>query len=215
MKIFLDTGSIDEIKELHNKVDGFTTNPTLMRKAGAEDYKGLCQEVLSIIGNKPVSFEVFSDDFKEMERQARKLSNWGENIYVKIPIVNTKGESSVDLINKLTKEIKVNVTAVMSPKQCEGINPYREMIISLFAGRVADTGVDPCKLFKEKLNAEYLWASPREVLNVYQAEQSGADIITVAPDILKRYWQRKGQDLIELSIETVKQFNADAKGYIL
>jgi len=224
IKIFLDSCDINLIKEFEPKVQGFTTNPSLARKAGVTDYEKFCKEVLTVVNGKPVSFEVFADEFDEMERQARIISSWGENVYVKIPVTNTKGESSEDLIINLSKNgIKVNVTAATSPDQLVYIPNVSPMIMSLFCGRVADTGIDPTVFIKEIIgrysngNAELLWASPREVLNIYQAEKAGADIITCTPELLTKYWKMKGKNLNELSLETVKMFFNDAKeaGYTL
>ena len=226
IKIFADTSDIKEIKELNDnpRIAGFTTNPTLMRKVGIKDYQEFCKDVLKIV-KKPISFEVFADDFDDMEIQARIISSWGENIFVKIPITNTKRESSIDLIKKLTDDgIKLNITAIMTPHQVLELPPaLAPMIISVFAGRIADTGVDPtpimvqCKTYSLYKNAELLWASPREVLNIYQAEKLGADIITCTPDLIKKYEQLKGKELMDFSLDTVKMFYQDAKeaGYKL
>lgn len=214
IKIFADTSDLNEIAGLDKNplIAGFTTNPTLMRKAGVTDYQRFCQEVLGVT-SKPVSFEVFADEFREMERQAQIISGWGSNVYVKIPITNTKGESMVVLINRLSQsQIKVNATAVTTRGQYKDIVPVASMIISIFAGRVADTGQDPQILFGDNLSgAEFLWASPREVLNIYQAEEAGADIITCTPDLIAKYEKLKGKDLLEYSLETVQMFYNDAK----
>lgn len=219
MIIFADTSNIDEIKELdkNNFIGGFTTNPTLMKKAGIKDYEKFCKDVLSVT-NKPVSFEVFADEFEEMERQARITSSWAENIYVKIPVMNTRGKSSITLVNKLLSDgIKINITAVLKHNQVVGLgNTETSHIISIFAGRIADTGVDPCsEIFEMKMRAyaktKVLWASPREVLNIYQAEREGADIITVTPELIKKYFAMKNKDLIQLSLETVQMFYTDAQ----
>src|SRR3990167_2154442 len=179
-------------------IKGFTTNPTLIRKAGVTDYTGFAKEILAEIKDKPVSFEVFSDDFGEMERHARIIASWASNIYVKIPITNTKKEPSYDLIKKLSQDgIKLNVTAVFSIAQVKNIkkalNADVPAIISIFAGRIADTGTDPVPVMKEAKanlasnpNFELLWASPRELLNIYHDEQAGSDIITVTEDIIKK-----------------------------
>lgn len=222
MKIFLDSSDLKEIEEFKDKVDGFTTNPSLMRKAGVTNYEGFCKEVLQIIGNKPVSFEVFADDFVEMERQARKIASWGNNIYVKIPVINTKGELSEELLHKLLdSRIKVNLTAITNKLYFDSLTTT-PLIISIFAGRIADTGIDPTRFFSKiilpvRSKIELLWASTREVLNIYQAEQAGADIITCTADIIRKYEKFKGMDLNELSLLTVQQFYADAKasGYTL
>ena len=214
MKIFLDTSDINEISNLKDKVDGFTTNPTIMRKAGVIDYEKFCKEVLAEVGNKPVSFEVFADDFGEMERQARIISSWGRNVYVKIPITNTKNVITTNLIDRLSKDgIKINVTAIMLRTQLQTISQATApMILSFFAGRIADTGIDPKDIFTPTIhNTESLWASPREVLNIYQAEQAGADIITVTPELFRKYEKMKGYDLNQLSLDTVQMFYQDAK----
>jgi|SRR3989344_728244 len=209
-------------------IKGFTTNPTLMRKAGVTDYTSFAKEVLAEIKDKPISFEVFSDDFGEMERQARIIASWASNIYVKIPITNTKKEPSYDLIKKLSQDgIKLNVTAVFSIAQVKNtkkaLNREIPAIISVFAGRIADTGTDPVPVMKEAKailadnpNFELLWASPRELLNIYHAEEAGSDIITVTPDVLKKA-ENIGLDLEEFSLQTVKMFYDDGQkvGYTL
>lgn len=230
IKIFADGAEKASILELYRQpfIKGFTTNPTLMRKAGVTDYGAFAKEVLAEIADRPFSFEVFSDDFDEMERQARIIASWGSNVYVKIPIMNTKGISSFDLIKKLAADgIKLNVTAILTLEQVKGIIPALQkdvpVIISVFAGRVADTGVDPiplmedvAKLLKPFPNYELLWASTRELFNIYQAEYVNADIITVPADILKKTVQI-GVDHHELSIQTVKMFYEDGQkvGYTL
>lgn len=209
-------------------IKGLTTNPTLMRKAGVTDYAGFAKEVLALIKDKPISFEVFSDDFDEMERQARIIASWAPNIYVKIPITNTKKESSYDLIKKLSQDgIKLNVTAVFSIAQVKNtkkaLNANIPAIISVFAGRIADTGINPIPLMKEAKailadnpNFELLWASPREFFNIYHAEEAGSDIITVTPEVLKKA-ANIGLDPEEFSLQTVKMFYDDGQkaGYIL
>jgi transaldolase len=209
-------------------VKGFTTNPTLMRKAGLTDYAGFAKEILAEIKDKPISFEVFSDDFAEMERQARIIAAWAPNVYVKIPVTNTKKESACDLIKKLAAEgVKLNVTAILTLEQvtqvATALSPSVPAIVSVFAGRVADTGVDPVPLMREskKILAatpvhELLWASPRELLNIYQADEVGADIITVTPEIFKK-GEKIGYSLDELSRETVQMFYDDGQkaGYSL
>lgn len=230
IKIFADGAEKQSMLELNQLpyIKGFTTNPTLMRKAGITDYAGFAKDILSVIKDKPVSFEVFSDDFKEMERQAKIIASWADNVYVKIPITNTKKESSFDLVQKLSEEgIKLNITAILAQSQVENIrqalSPKTSAIISVFAGRIADTGRDPVpimKQIKEFLspfkNLELLWASPRELLNIFQADAIGCDIITVAPDILKKL-EKVGFDLEEFSLETVKMFYEDGQkvGYSL
>jgi len=224
IKIFADTSDIKEIKELneHPLIQGFTTNPTLMRKAGVTDYERFCKEVLAVTG-KPVSFEVFADEFDEMERQAWIISSWGENVYVKIPIMNTKGQSTKQLTANLAvwKGIKLNITAIMRYEQIGGLsiaitNDNEDHILSIFAGRISDTGINPIPCFQKLrsgcgCSAQILWASTREVLNIYQAEEAGADIITVTPEIFRKYEAMKNKDLQELSLDTVKQFFFDGK----
>jgi transaldolase len=209
-------------------VKGFTTNPTLMRKSGIADYAAFAREVLAAVGEMPISFEVFADEFEEMERQARKIATWGGSVYVKIPITNTKGESSIPLISRLSAAgVKLNVTAILTLQQVrevvEAFHPDTPAVVSVFAGRVADTGVDPVPLMQEaaaivakRPKAELLWASPRELLNIFQAEECGCHIITVTPDLLKKL-AMVGKPLDELSLDTVKMFynDAAAAGYTL
>ena len=202
-------------------VSGFTTNPTLMRKAGVTDYKAFAAQAIAAIPDLPISFEVFSDDFDTMEREAREIASWGGNTYVKIPISNTKGESSGPLINKLSKEkFSLNVTAILTLDQVRevatAVDPDARTIVSVFAGRIADTGVDPVKIMtlaaqilKPLPKAELLWASPREVLNVIQAQDCGCHIITATPDIIAKV-SLLGKDLKQYSLETVKMFYEDA-----
>ncbi|MDE2100202.1 MAG: transaldolase [Patescibacteria group bacterium] len=222
IKIFGDGAEKASMLELAGKpyIKGFTTNPTLMRKAGIADYEAFGKEMLSLIKDKPISFEVFSDEFPEMERQARLISSWADNVYVKIPITNTKGESSVDLIKKLADSgIRVNVTAIMPLEQVEAVAKILSKdvpsIVSIFAGRIADTGRDPIphmqkakEILADNPKAELLWASPRELLNILQAEEMGCDIITVTPDILKKL-DNLEYDLNEYSLDTVKMFFND------
>jgi len=230
IKIFADGAEKASIMELAKNplIKGFTTNPTLMRKAGITDYEGFAKEVLAEIKDKPISFEVFSDEFDEMERQARLIASWASNIYVKIPITNTRKEPSYELIRKLSADgIKLNVTAIFSLSQVrqtrDALRADVPAIISVFAGRIADTGVDPLPLMKEAKaliagnpNFELLWASPRELLNIYHAEEAGSDIITVTPDVLKKS-ANIGLDLEEFSLQTVKMFYDDGQkaGYML
>ena len=202
--------------------DGFTTNPTLMAKAGITDYKGFAREVLAAIPDRSISFEVFADEFSEMGRQAREIASWGENVFVKIPIMNTRGDSAIPLIHELSHEgLKLNVTALMTTEQvhetARAISRATPTIISVFAGRVADTGVDPVPLMRECVrlcshlpHAMVLWASPREVLNVYQAEECGCHIITCTPDLIKKVALR-GKDLTEYSRDTVQMFYDDGR----
>ena len=192
-----------------------------MRKAGVTDYEAFVKEVLPVVGDKPISFEVIGDDFEEMKKQATKLSGYGENIYVKIPIMNTKGESSVPLVGELVKNgVKVNVTAILTLKQVEELAKVMTYgvpsVVSVFAGRMADTGIDPLPVMKQAheilkgiKGAELLWASPRELLNIYHAEEAGCEIITVLPDILKKL-NLVGYDLHTYSLNTVKMFYNDA-----
>lgn len=230
VKIFADGAERDGMVALSREpfIKGFTTNPTLMRKAGVTDYTAFAKDILSAIKDKPISFEVFSDDFREMERQAKIIAAWAHNVYVKIPVTNTKGESSAELIQKLSGSgVKLNVTAVLTVPQVETVvkvlDPGKPAIISVFAGRIADTGVDPMPIMKaaKQITAKYpnfelLWASCRELFNIYQAEEVGADIVTVTHDILKKL-AMVGYDHHALSIETVKMFYEDGQkvGYTL
>lgn len=204
-------------------VKGFTTNPTLMRKAGLTDYEAFAREALAAIPDRPISFEVFADEFAEMERQALKIAGWGEHVFVKIPITDPKGESSLPLIGRLAKAgVKLNLTAILTLDQVRGVaerlEPSVPAVVSVFAGRIADTGVDPEPMMRASAallahlpEAQLLWASSREVLNIFQAEACGCHIITVTPDILKKVATMRGKDLAELSLETVRMFDADAK----
>lgn len=224
VKIFADGADKAGMIEMYGKdyIKGLTTNPTLMRKAGISDYKTFAQDILKTIKNKPISFEVFSDDFDEMEGQALEIASWGDNVYVKIPITNTKQETSYDLIKRLSdKKVKLNVTAIMTldqvKKVVEALNYEVPSCVSVFAGRIADTGFDPVPLMKEAVNilkinpkAELIWASPRELLNIFQADEIGCHIITVTNDILKKL-SLVGYDLDEYSLDTVKMFYNDAK----
>ncbi len=203
-------------------VDGFTTNPTLMRRAGISDYKSFALEVIKAIPTLPLSFEVFSDDFETMEREAREIASWGGDTYVKIPICNTKGESAGPLIKKLSREgFSLNVTAILTLEQVDIVSraaaPEARTIVSVFAGRIADTGIDPVPMMAKCVdmlrpnpNAELLWASPRELLNLFQAEECGCHIITATPDILAKR-ALVGKDLTEYSLDTVKMFYNDAR----
>ncbi len=223
VKLFADGANINEIMSVYGQgfVSGFTTNPTLMRKAGIRDYEEFARELLKSINDLPISFEVFSDDFPSMEREARKISAWGDNVYVKIPITNTKGESSSELVTKLSEEgIKLNVTAILTTGQVRNISkalfPDTPSIVSVFAGRIADTGRDPVPIMEESLKilthlpkAELLWASSRELLNIIQADRAGCHIITITNDILKKITMID-KDLEELSLDTVRMFYSDA-----
>jgi transaldolase len=204
-------------------IQGLTTNPTLMRKAGLTDFEAFARDILQTITAKPLSLEVFSDEFSEMKRQALKICAWGKNVYVKIPITNTRNESSLPLIKELAgDDVKLNVTAILTLDQVKGVaaalNLKVPAIVSVFAGRIADTGVDPVgimtgskKILKDLPQAELLWASVREVLNIFQANDCGVDIVTVPHDILGKAMKMAGMDLGELSLDTVKMFANDAK----
>jgi transaldolase len=202
-------------------VKGFTTNPTLMRKSGITDYESFAKDALEAVSGMPISFEVFADEFDEMERQAKLISTWGDGVFVKIPITNTRGESAVPLIRRLSAAgVKLNVTAILTLQQVrdvvDALDASVPAIVSVFAGRIADTGRDPVPLMKEaraivdaKPKAQLLWASPRELLNIIQADECGCHIITVTPDILKKL-AMVGKSLDELSLDTVKMFYQDA-----
>jgi transaldolase len=223
VKIFADGADKAGMLEMYRKpfIQGLTTNPTLMKKAGIKDYEAFAKDILSEIKDKSISFEVFSDDFAEMRREALKIATWGENVYVKIPVTNTKGEFAGDLIRELAeKKVKLNVTAIMTLEQVklvsEALQNHAPSYISVFAGRIADTGRDPLPLMTECLEymkkysqQELLWASPRELLNIYQADDMGCQIITVSNDILKKL-NLVNKDLNEFSLETVKMFADDA-----
>jgi transaldolase len=224
IKIFADGADVQGMKEMYNAgyVSGFTTNPTLMKKAGVSDYEKFAVGITNEIKDMPLSFEVFSDDFESMEKEARKIATWGDNVYIKIPVTNTKRESSVDLIRKLSADgLKLNITALLTLEQVKivaaALTPGIGAYISVFAGRIADTGIDPKPIMREAAElchkvsgVESLWASARELLNIMQAEECGVDIITVTNDILKKL-QMVGKDLDELSLETVKMFYNDAQ----
>ena len=224
VKLFADGADKAGILEMYRspRIDGFTTNPTLMRKAGITDYVAFAKDILKEIPDKPISFEVFADEFGEMERQAVEIADWGRNVYVKIPVMNTKRKTSYDLVRKLSQAgVQLNITAIMTLEQvrkvAEAVQGGSSSFVSVFAGRIADTGVDPVPLMKEALellkkakNAKLLWASPREVLNVYQAESIGCHVITATNDILKKL-NLKGKDLTDFSQETVQMFYNDAQ----
>ncbi len=223
IKIFADGADLKTMIEQSKQgiVKGFTTNPTLMQKNGISDYETFAKEVLKNITDKPISFEVFSDEFDDMERQAKKIATWGKNITVKIPITNTKGISSIPLIKKLSGDgLSLNITAILTLDQVravkEALNPNVYNIVSVFAGRTADTGRDPMpymiesvKILKPLQNVDLLWASSRELLNIFQAEEAGCQIITVTNDIIKKL-SNVNKDLAELSLDTVKMFYQDA-----
>lgn len=223
VKIFADGADKAGMLEMYTKpyIKGFTTNPTLMRKAGISDYRAFAKDILKAIPDRPISFEVFSDEFSEMERQAMEIASWGKQVYVKIPVMNTRREPSYELVRKLSQAgVKLNVTALMTLDQVRDISkqisPDTPCCISVFAGRVADTGRDPVplmsaavELLKSFPKAELIWASPRELLNIFQADSIGCHIITVTNDILKKL-QLVGYDLDEFSLDTVKMFYNDA-----
>ncbi len=225
VKIFADGADKSDILRLYEdkRIQGFTTNPTLMRKAGISDYEAFAKDILAHIKDRPISFEVFSDEFDEMERQALKIADWGSNVYVKIPVTNSLGIPSYDLISRLAnRKVQLNVTAILTMEQVRDVSGALEnhapSNVSVFAGRIADTGRDPvpmmsaavalCSAFDKQ---EIIWASPRELLNIFQADQIGCQIITVTPDVLKKL-SLVGKDLGEYSLETVKMFRTDAVG---
>jgi len=224
IKIFADGADRKGILDLYSKpyVRGLTTNPTLMKKAGITDYERFAREILDIVKEKPVSFEVFSDDFAEMERQALKVASWQHNVYVKIPITNTRGESSLPLIRTLSqKGVQINITAILTVDQVSRVagvlNPEVPSVVSVFAGRIADTGRDPepimrkCATLLTHLDqAELLWASVREPLNIHQAVECDCDIVTVPNEILAKAVKLQALDLDVLSLDTVKMFADDA-----
>jgi len=224
VKIFADGADLEGIIDLYRKpyIKGLTTNPTLMRKVGVTDYEKFAREVLEVVKEKPISFEVFSDEFPEMRRQALMIGKWQDNVYVKIPITNTRGDSALPLITALSSEgVKLNITAILTREQVQGVAKAvkRDVpcVVSVFAGRVADTGVDPMPLMKDSLQilrdlpqAELLWASVREVLNIFQAADCGCHIVTVPHDILAKASKLGGMDLGELSLDTVRMFHQDA-----
>jgi len=231
IQLFADGADKAGILDLYTKpyIQGLTTNPTLMRKAGISDYEVFAKDILKTVTAKPISFEVISDDFSEMERQALKIASWGKNVFVKIPITNSHGESSIPLIKCLvTQKVRLNLTALLTLEQVEAVtsvlSPELPSIISIFAGRIADTGRDPAPLVKQARGylknlpqTQLLWASVREVLNLVHAEESGCDIVTVTHDILARAQKTFGKDLTTLSLETVQMFARDAReaGYSL
>ena len=229
--IYADGADLRGLIELYRNplIKGLTTNPTLMRKAGIADYERFAREVLQEVTAKPISFEVFSDEFDEMRRQALKISSWEDNVYVKIPITNTRRESSVALIRELSRDgVKVNVTAMLTVAQvrsvAEALDPHTPAVASVFAGRIADTGLDPRPVMCEALAAlrerprvQLLWASVREVLNIAHADACGCHIVTVPHDILAKALKMWSMDLDDLSLDTVRMFAADAEkaGYKL
>ena len=230
VKIYADGADREGMLEMYEKsyIQGFTTNPTLMRKAGIEDYESFARDILEVISDRPISFEVFADEFEEMERQALEIAKWGDNVYVKIPITNTRQQSASELIQRLSSQgVRLNITAILALDQVREVAAAVQngpgCIVSVFAGRIADTGVDPIPIMKDALailqpvpNAELLWASPREVLNIYQADAIGCDIITATNDLLRKL-SLAGKNLVEYSLETVRMFYEDAEdaGYQL
>jgi transaldolase len=231
VQIYADGADKAGILDLYAKpyIKGLTTNPTLMKKAGIKDYEAFAKDILQTVTSKPLSLEVFSDDFPEMKRQASKIAGWGRNVFVKIPITNSRGESSVPLIRELSAQgVQLNITAILTLDQvrevADALNPSASSVVSVFAGRIADTGVDPMPLMREsrallknKPKAELLWASVREVYNIIQAEEAGCHIVTVTHDILGKASKMLGTDLTALSLDTVKMFanDAAAAGYKL
>ena len=230
VKIYADGADRDGMLEMYAKsyIQGFTTNPTLMKKAGITDYKAFAHEILQAIPDRPISFEVFADEFTDMERQALEIKTWGENVYVKIPVSNTRQEMAYDLIERLSGAgVHLNVTAMLTLEQVQNVadalKDGPDSIVSVFAGRIADTGVDPVPVMQKALTvlkvapkAELLWASPREVLNIYQADNIGCHIITATNDLIRKL-ALGGKDLAEYSLETVQMFYDDAQsaGYTL
>ncbi len=224
VKIFADGADLDSMIKAYRTqpfIKGFTTNPTLMRQAGVTNYEGFAREVLDAIPDRPISFEVFSDEFEDMRTQAMKIASWGTNVYVKIPVTNTKGQPSLPLIRRLANEgVKLNVTAILTLPQVRDVvahlNPKVPAYVSVFAGRIADTGVDPMPVVAASVSlvsmnpaAEVIWASPRELLNIYQADAVGCHIITVSGEVLKKA-ACIGRNLEEFSLDTVKMFHSDA-----
>lgn len=223
VKIFADGADKAGMLEMYGKpfIKGLTTNPTLMKKASITDYRAFAKDILTSIKDKPLSFEVFSDDFVEMERQALEIASWGDNVYVKIPITNTKHEPCYDLVRRLaSRKVKLNVTAIMTLPQVRDVVASLDLntpsYVSVFAGRIADTGRDPVPMMAEAVEllrvnplAELIWASPRELLNIFQADEIGCQVITVTNDILKKL-ALVGYDLDAYSLDTVKMFRNDA-----
>jgi transaldolase len=223
IKIFADGAVTRQVPELIEKfaISGFTTNPTLMAKEGIRDYRAFAKELLAVVGGRPVSFEVFADDVEDMRRQALTLADWGENVYVKIPITNTRRESTAELVKSLSHAgVKLNVTAVFTPEQIAGLarcfDDGTPAVVSIFAGRIADAGIDPSSIirgalsqFQSQPHVEVLWASVREIYNVVHAADVGCHIVTVPINMLDKL-RSLGKDLAEFSLDTVKMFRADA-----
>jgi len=230
VKIFADGAEKAGMLEMYAKpyIKGFTTNPTLMHKVGLTDYRAFARDIVAAIPDRPISFEVFSDDFEEMERQAREIATWGENVYVKIPVTNTHREPAYDLVRRLANDgVKLNITAIMTIDQVRNVvNAVKDgapSCVSVFAGRIADTGRDPVPIMSECVSilkaapqSELIWASPRELLNIIQADAIGCHIITVTNDILKKL-SLVGKDLGDYSLDTVKMFFEDGRkaGFLL
>jgi transaldolase len=224
-KIYADGADKAGMIELYANplIHGLTTNPTLMKKAGITDYEGFARDLLRTVKEKPVSFEVFADEFPEMRRQALRIREWGHNVYVKIPVLNPRGESAIPLIRGLARDgVKVNVTAILTEKQATEVVGVLETdvpaVVSIFAGRIADTGCDPVPVVRRIRalvdhlpHAELLWASVREVFNIFQADAAGCDVVTVPHDILRKAIEMCGKDLDALSLDTVRMFDRDAK----
>ncbi|CAN1529697.1 MipB Transaldolase [Candidatus Nanopelagicaceae bacterium] len=224
VKLFADGADLPGMLEMATKpfISGFTTNPTLMRKAGINDYATFAKSVLKEIKDKPISFEVFSDDVEEMKIQGEKIASWGENVFVKIPITNARGESTLSTIKHLNEQnVKLNVTALMTVEQVKevagALNSENPSFVSVFAGRIADTGRDPVpimteclKILSDTASTELIWASPRELLNIIQADEIGCQIITATNDILSKL-PLLGKDLSDYSLETVQMFERDAR----
>ncbi|MEA2416196.1 MAG: transaldolase [Thermoanaerobaculia bacterium] len=224
VKIFADGADKAGMLEMYAKpyIKGFTTNPTLMHKVGLTDYRAFARDIVSVIPDRPISFEVFSDEFDEMERQAREIATWGDNVYVKIPVTNTRREPAYDLVRRLANEgVKLNITAIMTIDQVrnvvDAVKDGAPSCVSVFAGRIADTGRDPVPIMTECVDilkaapqSELIWASPRELLNIIQADAIGCHIITVTNDILKKL-PLIGKDLADYSLDTVKMFFDDGR----
>ena len=224
VKIFADGAEKAGMLEMYAKpyIKGFTTNPTLMHKVGLTDYRAFARDVVAVIPDRPISFEVFSDEFDEMERQAREIATWGDNVYVKIPVTNTRREPAYDLVRRLANEgVKLNITAIMTIDQVrnvvDAVKDGAPSCVSVFAGRIADTGRDPVPIMSECVailkaapQSELIWASPRELLNIIQADAIGCHIITVTNDILKKL-PLIGKDLADYSLDTVKMFFDDGR----
>ena len=223
LKIYADGADLDSIKLFYDNplIKGFTTNPTLMKKNGINNYEDFAKNILNIVKDKPISFEVFADETNSIIEQAKYISSWGSNVYVKIPVTNTKGDFLKSVIETLSKDgVKLNITAVFTYEQVENIisalGGNTPSVVSIFSGRIADSGIDPVKHFIEckrsknfKSNIEFLWASPRELYNIYHAEEAGADIITISEELINKL-QNIGKNLDEFSKETVKMFYNDA-----